>query len=101
VAYKPNIDDERESPALDIMDTVIQKGGNVSFNDPHIPMVKTNAGNNLESIELNEETLKGADCVVLTTNHTAFDVELIQLHAKLIVDMRNMVKESSEIVYKL
>ncbi|NQU85314.1 MAG: UDP-N-acetyl-D-glucosamine dehydrogenase, partial [Mariniphaga sp.] len=101
VAYKPNIDDERESPALEIMDTVIQKGGGVSYNDPHIPVVKTNAGNNFESIELNEETLKGADCVVLTTNHDAFDMEFVQKHTSLIVDMRNMIKESGEKVYKL
>ena len=101
VAYKPNIDDERESPALEIIDTVIQKGGNVSYNDPHIPMVKTNGGNKLKSIELNEQTLKKADCVVLTTNHDAFDVEFIQKHAKMIVDMRNMVKEAGEKVYKL
>ncbi len=57
VAYKPNIDDARESPALDIIDTVIQKGGEVSYNDPHIPAIKTNGGNKLESIELNEKTL--------------------------------------------
>ena len=101
VAYKPNIDDERESPALDIIDTVIQKGGKVTYNDPHIPAVKTNAGNQLESIELNEQTLKKADCVVLTTNHSAFDVEFIQKHAKMIVDMRNMIKDSGEKVYKL
>ncbi len=101
VAYKPNINDERESPALDIIDTVIQKGGVVSYNDPHIPAVKTNNGNHLKSVELNEETLKNADCVILTTNHDAFDLKLIQQHAGLIVDMRNMVKEASEKVYKL
>lgn len=101
VAYKPNIDDARESPALEIMDTVIQKGGIVSYNDPHIPEVKTNEGNKLASVELTEQELKQADCVVLTTNHDAFDVEFIQKHASLIVDMRNMVKESSEKVYKL
>ncbi len=55
----------------------------------------------LESIELNEQTLKKADCVVLTTNHSAFDVEFIQKHAKMIVDMRNMIKDSGEKVYKL
>jgi UDP-N-acetyl-D-glucosamine dehydrogenase len=101
VAYKPNIDDARESPALDIIDTVIQKGGIVSYNDPHIPTIKTNAGNRLETIELTEKTLKGADCVVLTTNHSAFDIEFIQQHAKMIVDLRNMVAEASDKVYKL
>ena len=101
VAYKPNIDDARESPALEIIDQVIHKGGIVNYNDPHISSVKTNDGNKLKSIELNEQTLSDADCVVLTANHDAFDIEFIQKHAKLIVDMRNMVKEKSEKVYKL
>ncbi len=101
VAYKPNIDDERESPALEIIDQVIHKGGIVSYNDPHIASIKTNDGNKLKSIELNEQALSNADCVVLTTNHDAFDIEFIQKHAGLIVDMRNMVKEASETVYKL
>jgi len=101
VAYKPNIDDERESPALEIMDTVIQKGGLVSYNDPHIPDVKTHHGTSLKSVLLNAENLQNADCVILTTNHDAFDIEFIKEHSKLIVDMRNMIKESSENVYKL
>ncbi len=101
VAYKPNIDDARESPALEIIDQVIHKGGIVNYNDPHIASIKTNDGNKLKSIELNEQTLSNADCVVMTTNHDAFDIELIQKHARLIVDMRNMVKEASETVYKL
>lgn len=101
VAYKPNIDDARESPALDIIDTVIQKGGNVSYNDPHIPTVQTHNCASLKSIELTAKTLAEADVVVLTTNHSAFDVEFIQQHARLIVDMRNMIAEKSEKVYKL
>jgi UDP-N-acetyl-D-glucosamine dehydrogenase len=101
VAYKPNIDDARESPALEIIDQVIHKGGIVSYNDPHISEVKTNNGNKLQSIELNKQNLNNADCVVLTTNHEAFDIEFIKEHAVLIVDMRNMVKEASDTVYKL
>jgi UDP-N-acetyl-D-glucosamine dehydrogenase len=107
VAYKPNIDDERESPALQIMDIVKHKGGIVSYSDPHIPTIKlhgkiTSAADPiLNSVALTAETLEAADCVVLTTNHDAFDMEFIQLHAKMIVDMRNMVKEASEKVYKL
>jgi len=101
VAYKPNIDDERESPALEIMDTVAQKGGIVSYNDPHISKVRTNHGATYHSVLLTKESLEDADVVVLTTNHAAFDVDFIQQHARLIVDLRNMVKESSEKVYKL
>lgn len=105
VAYKPNIDDERESPALEIMDIVARKGGIVSYNDPHIPQVQTHysasLGEYYHSVELNANTLQSADVVVLTTNHSAFDVEFIKAHSKLIVDLRNMVKESSDKVYKL
>jgi UDP-N-acetyl-D-glucosamine dehydrogenase len=101
VAYKPNIDDERESPALEIMDIVAYKGGEVSYNDPHIPRVTTHEGYNYTSVPLTAETLQSADCVVLTTNHNAFDVEFIQRHAQMIVDMRNMIKEGGERVYKL
>lgn len=115
VAYKPNIDDERESPALEIMEIVAHKGGQVQYHDPHIPhvMVKTQCfaslgtphatshGTSLASIPLTPEALAKADVVVLTTNHSAFDIDFIQQHARLIVDMRNMIKEASDKVYKL
>jgi UDP-N-acetyl-D-glucosamine dehydrogenase len=105
VAYKPNIDDERESPALEIMDITARKGGVVSYNDPHIPHVQTHysasLGESYRSVDLTAEALQNADCVVLTTNHAAFDIEFIKKNARLIVDMRNMIKESSDTVYKL
>lgn len=101
VAYKPNINDERESPALEIMDTVKHKGGQVQYHDPHIDKVITPHGHNFNSIDLTPEILNEADVVVLTTNHSVFDVTFIQQYAKLIVDLRNMIKESGENVYKL
>jgi UDP-N-acetyl-D-glucosamine dehydrogenase len=101
VAYKPDINDERESPALEIMDITVHKGAKVSYHDPLIPQVKTHEGGVFQSVELTEENLRQADCVVLTTNHSAFDVEFIVKHARLVVDLRNMVKEGSEKVYKL
>src|SRR5690554_681267 len=106
VAYKPNINDERESPALEIMEIVAKKGGNVQYHDPFIPSVQTghalsHDGLKLNSVELTAETLQQADVVVLTTNHSVFDVEEIQKHAKMIVDLRNMVKDGGDKVYKL
>ncbi len=101
VAYKPDINDERESPALEIMDITSHKGGSVHYNDPYIPKVRTNEGRIFQSAELNETLLAEADCVVLTTNHKSFDLDFIQKHAKLIVDLRNMVKDKSDNVYKL
>jgi UDP-N-acetyl-D-glucosamine dehydrogenase len=106
VAYKPNIDDDRESPALEIMKIVKHKGGNISYHDPYIPILNTEehtSGNSeiLESVPLTESILQEADCVVLTTNHEVFDVSFIRDNAKLIVDLRNMIKESDDKVYKL
>ncbi len=101
VAYKPDINDDRESPALKIMDEVIKKGGEVSFHDPFVPSVKTEEGNVYESVELTKEVIGEADCVVITTNHSVFDIDFIKAHSKLIVDLRNAIKEASEKVYKL
>ena len=101
VAYKPNINDERESPALEIVDITAHKGGLVSYHDPYIAKVKTNEGRSFTSADLSAEALAKVDCVVLTTNHKDFDVEFIQKHARLIVDLRNMVKEGSNDVFKL
>lgn len=101
VAYKPNIDDERESPALQIIDIVTKKGGEVSYHDPFIPELQTPTGNKFRSIELTTEALHEADCVVITTNHSVFDAEMIQQHARLIVDLRNVIKTSGNNIYKL
>ena len=101
VAYKPNINDERESPALEIMDITAHKGGLVTYHDPYIAKVRTNEGRTFSSQELTIEVIAKADCVVLTTNHKDFDVEFIQEHARLVVDLRNMVKEKGENIFKL
>jgi UDP-N-acetyl-D-glucosamine dehydrogenase len=106
VAYKPDINDERESPVLEIMETVVHKGGTVQYHDPFIPQLQalyhaSPEGKVLKSIELTEKSLAQADVVVLTTDHSVFDVEFIQKHARLIVDMRNMIEEASDKVYKL
>ncbi len=101
VAYKPNIDDERESPALKIMDIVAHKGGEVSYYDTYIKSVTTPKEKKYNSIELTKRGLQEADCVVLTTNHDTFDVDFIKKEARLIVDLRNMINESSDKVYKL
>ena len=101
VAYKPNINDERESPALQIIDIVAHKGGEVQYHDPFIAKATTAEGRTFQNSELTAEALAAADCVVLTTNHKVFDMEFVQQHAKLIVDMRNMIEEGSDKVYKL
>ncbi len=101
VAYKPNIDDERESPAIEIIDEVVKKGGIVSYNDPHIFKITTHEGHSFSSTELSDENLSNADVVVITTKHAAYDFEMIRKHAHLIVDLQNAYSEGGENIYKL
>jgi len=95
VAYKPDIDDARESPALEVMSLVAHKGAKVLYHDPYIPEVTDEHGNHWKGLELTDAILASADCVVFTTNHSCFDVEHIVEKAKLVVDMRNAVKRVS------
>ncbi|HPE58567.1 MAG TPA: nucleotide sugar dehydrogenase [Bacteroidales bacterium] len=101
VAYKPDVADDRESPALKIMDEVVKKGGIVDYHDPYITKIITGDGNQHNSVALNAKTLGEADCVVIATNHSVFDAGFIEQHSKLIVDLRNFIKEASDKVYKL
>lgn len=92
VAYKKDVDDDRESPAYEIIRLLAERGADVSYNDPYIP--KTCGGRrysfDLESVELTPETLSSADCVVIVTDHSAYDAEFIVEHANLVVDTRNL-----------
>lgn len=101
VAYKPGIDDARESPALKIMDEVTKKGGRVSYHDPYISEVTTPEGRSFRSEELTTAGLNAADCTVISTAHDSFSPAFILEHAQLIVDLRNAIKEPSDKVYKL
>jgi UDP-N-acetyl-D-glucosamine dehydrogenase len=101
VAYKPDIDDARESPALDIIDKVIHKGGQASYHDPFIREITTNDGHKLTSVAYDAKTLSDADAVVITTKHRAFDPQFILENAKLVVDLQNVITEKNEKVYKL
>ncbi|HNV36848.1 MAG TPA: nucleotide sugar dehydrogenase [Rectinema sp.] len=92
VAYKPDIDDARESPALLVMEQVAHKGAIVLYHDPYVPEVVDEHGRLWKGIELTDEMISSADCVVFTTNHSCFDVPHIVEVAKLVVDMRNAVK---------
>jgi UDP-N-acetyl-D-glucosamine dehydrogenase len=95
VAYKPDIDDARESPALLLMELVAHKGAKVLYHDPYIAEVTDDNGNHYTGVTLDNGLLGSVDCVVFTTNHTCFDVDNIVKHAQLIVDTRNAVKSVS------
>ena len=101
VAYKPDINDDRESPALEIMDTVSRKGGLVNYHDPYVAQVKTNSGRKFNSVELSQEIIAKSDCVILTTNHHVLDIKIIEANSKIIVDLRNIIKLGGETVFKL
>jgi len=88
VAYKANIDDLRESPALDIIHLLIQKGAQVSFHDPYIPAIK-HEELQMQSVSDLDSAIQTADCVVIVTNHSSYDYPKILKDAKLIVDTRN------------
>jgi UDP-N-acetyl-D-glucosamine dehydrogenase len=91
IAYKPDIDDPRESPALDVIGLLRQRGVSVTYSDPHIPTLDL-FGDTLASKPLTAELLAASDCVVIVTNHRAFDYHLVVRHARLIVDTRNALR---------
>lgn len=94
VAYKRDIDDMRESPALAIIEKLQALGAEVSFHDPYVPAVHLEGnGRHLNGIGLSLEVVSDADCVVIVTNHSNIDYGWIAEHAKLVVDTRNTTRD--------
>ena len=92
VAFKKNIDDVRNSPALKVMELLLQRGSQqLQYNDPFVPEVKLN-GQVFQSRKLTKELLQKQDVVIITTNHSAYDPDMIVENAKMIVDTRNVCK---------
>lgn len=91
IAYKADINDVRESPALDIIRLLEEYGAVVHYHDPYIPVFKEDAELR-RSIPLTEELLESLDCLVITTNHSVLDYGWIAAHTRLIVDSRNATK---------
>jgi UDP-N-acetyl-D-glucosamine dehydrogenase len=92
VAYKRGIDDLRESPALDIIHLLRDRGAEVSYHDAFVPTMR-HEGLKMESVELTEEAVSAADCVVIVTDHTTIDYAWLAEHARIIVDTRNALKD--------
>jgi len=90
VAYKRDIDDVRESPALDIIHLLLQRGAKVSYSDPHVPSIKVD-GHELFSTKINGEIEK-SDCVVIITDHSSVNYQAVLRKAQLIVDTRNTLR---------
>jgi len=94
VAYKRNVEDIRESPALDIIRLLEGQGARVSYFDPHVPRFRED-GQEFRSVELTPEVVAAADCVIVVTDHTAVDYRMIKRHAKLVVDTRNALPKEA------
>ncbi|UCF79172.1 MAG: nucleotide sugar dehydrogenase [Candidatus Eiseniibacteriota bacterium] len=91
VAYKADVDDARESPALDIYQMLTALGAEVSYCDPHVAEVRTDHFS-IKATQFSKSLVQEADCVVITTAHSAFDYKLVVSNAKLIFDSRNALK---------
>ena len=104
VAYKRDIDDVRESPALDVMGLLLTRGANVSYSDPFVPSVhgrEWSGGYDLQAVEMKPGSLRQYDCVVIITDHTGFNYASMVGDADLIVDTRNAIPGSHANVFKL
>jgi UDP-N-acetyl-D-glucosamine dehydrogenase len=91
-AYKKDVDDQRESPCFKLIELFNEKGAIIQYNDPHIPKLKParNYSFSCESVPLTQETLSSCDCVVLATDHSAYDYDFILDNAPLIIDTRGV-----------
>jgi len=102
IAYKKNVDDMRESPAVEIMEMIKARGGIVAYSDPHVPTFPKMREHyfDLQSVQLNAENLGKFDAVVLATDHDRFDYDLIRQSASLIVDSRGKFRETASHIVK-
>jgi UDP-N-acetyl-D-glucosamine dehydrogenase len=94
LAYKPDVDDVRESPSFELIEKLEHLGSKVDYHDPHVGKTHKMRHHNLEmtSISLSPETLKSYDCVLIATHHSAYDWQMVADNSKLIVDTRNALR---------
>ncbi|HEY7171058.1 MAG TPA: nucleotide sugar dehydrogenase [Vicinamibacterales bacterium] len=99
IAYKKDVNDMRESPALDILELLVKRGAVVSYTDPWVPELKDGA-HAQRSVDFETAIGNGYDCVVVTTDHTLFDYDRIAA-LPLVIDTRNAIKRRSPSIFKL
>ncbi|GJM18320.1 MAG: UDP-N-acetyl-D-glucosamine dehydrogenase [Phycisphaeraceae bacterium] len=94
LAYKPDVDDVRESPSLELIEQLRALGAHVEYNDPHVPATHKMRRYDLkmESVELTPDALAAYDAVVVSTHHAAYDWQMVADHARLIVDTRDALR---------
>jgi UDP-N-acetyl-D-glucosamine dehydrogenase len=91
VAYKKDVSDVRESPALDIIHLLREKGAHVTFHDPHVASIRID-GDRLHGATDLPDALRSSDCVIIATDHSSYDWALVKQHAPLVIDTRNALK---------
>lgn len=91
VAYKKDVSDVRESPALDIIHLLREKGARVTFHDPHVASIRID-GERLHGATDLPDALRTSDCVIIATDHSSYDWELVKQHAPLVIDTRNALR---------
>ena len=98
MAYKRDINDERESPALKIFELLEEAKAHVTYYDPFVPRVKPHTffSREIRSVALTEEILAEQDCVVVTTDHSTIDYQWVVDHSRLVVDSRNATKQVTQ-----
>jgi UDP-N-acetyl-D-glucosamine dehydrogenase len=94
LAYKPDVDDVRESPSFHLIEQLLDLGASVDYNDPHVPSTHKMRKHDLQmkSVELTPDALASYDCVLIATNHAAYDWQTIADHARLIIDTRGAMR---------
>ena len=95
MAYKKDVDDPRESPSFELMELLLARGAELTYNDPHIPSLPKMRHYDvpeMQSNELTEEFLAAQDCVLIATDHSAYDFDFIVKHASMVLDTRNATK---------
>jgi UDP-N-acetyl-D-glucosamine dehydrogenase len=102
IAYKKNVDDMRESPAVELMELLRDKGAMVEYSDPHVPVFPKMRQHSfdLKSVDLSPALIAQYDLVLLATDHAKFDYDMLQKHAKLIVDTRGVYLDPRENIVK-
>lgn len=102
IAYKKNVDDMRESPAVEIMELLNTKGAKIAYSDPWVPVFPRMREHyfDLSSIELTPESISKYDLILIATNHDAFDYRMIHQHANLVVDTRGVYLEAAKNIIK-
>ena len=102
IAYKKNVDDVRESPGVKLMALLKEKGADVAYSDPHVPHFPNMRDYYFEadSVEITKDSIASFDCILLATDHAAFNYSLISQHAQLIVDTRGVFSADANNVVK-